>query len=101
MEDPWIIFLDELRERAEDIPYQEFSREEEMVEAAHDAHEATTEVLQVQMGWREDDAVGLSTGFGKVVNDWIEEGELVWEELEERLERFQGEWDREVGSSLA
>ena len=101
MEDPWIIFLDELRERAEDIPYQEFNREEEMVEAAHEAHEATSDLLHEQLGWSEDDALDLSSGFGQVVHDWIAEGALVWQELEERLEDFQEEWDREMGSSLA
>lgn len=101
MDEPWIIYLEELRDRGEEIPYQQFNREEDMREAAHEAYEAVTEHLHNQLDFSEKDALTLTRTFGRVVKEWIEEEDMIWEELEERLELCQQEWDSEMGSSLA
>lgn len=99
MEDPWIIYLEELRDRGEDIPLQEFNREADMKEVAHEAYEATVDRLHNQLDLSEPEALKLTKGFGRVVKEWIEEGAMDWDELAERLELFQQEWDPELGPS--
>lgn len=101
MDEPWIIYLEELRERAEDVPYQQFNREEDMSEAAHDAYEATVDRLHDQLDLSEAEALRITKGFGRVVKEWISGGDMDWDELEERLEIFQQKWDSEMDSSLA
>jgi hypothetical protein len=101
MDEPWIIFMEELRERGEEIPYQQFSREEDMAEAAHEAYEAAAERIHHQLDWDESHALRLSKGFIRVVKRWMQEGEMDWDELEERLERFQQGWNEEMGRSPA
>lgn len=101
MDEPWIIYLEELRDRAEEIPYQPFNREEDMAEAAHEAYEATVERLHQQLDLGEDEALRITKGFGRIVKEWMGSGSMDWEELEERLDLFQQKWDAEMGSSLA
>jgi hypothetical protein len=99
MEDPWIIYLEELRDRGEEIPEQEFNRDADMKEAAHETYEATADRLHNQLNLPEPEALKLTKGFGRVVKEWIEEGVMDWDELAERLELFQQEWDPELGPS--
>lgn len=101
MDEPWIIYLEELRERAEEVPYQQFNREEDMTEAAHETYQATADRLHNQLDFDEEEALRVTKGFGRVVKEWVEDGAMDWEELEERLELFQQEWESEMGSSLA
>lgn len=100
MDEPWIIYLEELRERAEDIPYQQFNREEDMEEAAHDAYEATADRLHDQLDLDEDEALRITKGFGRVVKEWIGDESMEWDELEERLELHQQELDSRMGRPL-
>lgn len=101
MDEPWIIFLEELRDRAEEVPHQEFNREDDMSEAAHEAYEATVDRLHNQLDLDEAEALHLTKGFLRVVKKWIGEGHMDWDELEEKLELFQQERDSPTGSSLA
>lgn len=101
MDEPWIIYLEELRERAEDVPYQQFNRKEDMSEAAHEAYEATVDRLHNQLDLSEGEALRITKGFVRVVKKWIDEGDMDWDVLEERLELFQHEWDSEMDSSVA
>jgi len=101
MDEPWIIYLEELRDRGEEIPYQQFNREEDMREAAHEAYEAVTDRLHNQLDFSEKDALTLTRSFGRIVQEWVDEGHMDWDELEERLELFHQEWDSKMGSSLA
>lgn len=101
MDEPWMIFLDELKDRAEDIPDQELNREDDMAEAAHEAYEATADRLHRQLDWDEGEAIGLARSFMHVVKTWIDEGDMDWDVLEERLEILQEEWDPEMGASPA
>jgi hypothetical protein len=71
-----------------------------MREAAHEAYQAVTDRLHNQLDLSEADALALTKGFGRVVKEWIDEGPMDWDELEERLELFQEEWDSEMGTSL-
>lgn len=100
MDEPWIIYLEELRERAEDIPYQQFNREEDMEEAAHDAYEATADRLHDEFDLDEGEALRITKGFGRVVKEWIGDGSMEWDELEERLELHQQELDSRMGRPL-
>ena len=104
MDEAWIIFLEELRDRGEDIPEQEVNRGEDMAEAVHEAYQATADRLHLQEGWKEDRALRITKGFVKVSKQWIKdaeaEGVMDWDDLEERLELFQQDWDSEFGTSL-
>jgi len=101
MEEPWIIYLEELRERGEEIPYQQFNREDDMREVAHEAYEATADRLFSQMDFNEEEALRITKSFMRVVKDWISDGTMDWDDLEEELELAQEEWDSEMGPSLA
>ncbi len=97
MDEPWIIFLEELRDRGEDIPEQEVNRADDMAEAVHEAYQATADRLPLQLDWSEGRALKISKGFVRVAKAWIKdserEGVMEWDDLEERLELFQQEWD--------
>jgi len=101
MEEAWIIYLEELRERGEEIPYQQFNREEDMREVAHEAYEATADRLHNQLDFSEEEALRITKSFMRTVKEWIEEGTMEWDDLEESLELVQQEWDSEMGPSLA
>ena len=93
MDEAWLIYYEELHDRAADVPEQEWEREQDMAEAVHDAYEATVARLTTQHEWPEEDALTLTRGFGQVVKEWMEEGEMDWDELRERLEATQIQWD--------
>ncbi len=99
MDEPWKIYYDELYDRAADIPEQEFDRDEDMAEAAHEAYEAATDRLVNQLDYREDEALGLTHTFGRVVKAWIGGKVLDWDDLLERLETAQEEWEPSAGES--
>lgn len=103
MDEPWIVFLEELKDSGEGIPEQELNRAEDMAEAVHEAYQATADRLHVQLDWKEGRALRISKGFVRVAKKWIEdstsEGVMDWDELEERLEVFQHDWDSEFGTS--
>jgi len=100
MDEPWIIFLEEFRERAETLPEQQPVDQEELAEALQETHEATLDRFQHQLDLRLGDARRLARGFSKVAEAWVrEDGLSDWRELEERLELFQKEWDAEIGTS--
>ncbi|TVP58956.1 MAG: hypothetical protein EA351_02525 [Gemmatimonadales bacterium] len=104
MDDAWIIFLEELRDRGEDIPQQEVNRGEDMAEAVHETFQATTDRLHLQENWKESRARRITKGFVKIATAWIKdaeaEGVMDWDDLAERLELFQQDWDSEFGTSL-
>ena len=99
MDEPWMIYLEELQERGEDIPLQEFNRETDMREAARETRQAVTDRFHNQLDMDEETAVDLTKGFGRVVREWVEEGAMDWDDLADRLEVFQHEWDPDPGLS--
>jgi hypothetical protein len=102
MDDPWIIFLEEFRDRAEILPEQQPVDQEELAEALQETQEATLDRLQHQLDLRLAEARRLARGFSRVAEAWVREDRPPdWDELEERLEFFQAEWDAEMGTSPA
>jgi hypothetical protein len=100
MDEPWIIFLEEFRDRAETLPEQQPVDQEELAETLQETQEATLDRFQHQLDLRLGDARRLARGFSKVAETWVREvGSSDWDQLEERLELFQTEWDAEIGTS--
>lgn len=93
MNEPWQIYREELLDRGGDIPDQEFSRAEDMAEAAHEAYEATVDRLVNQLDYDEKDALGLAKAFGRAVESWIDEAHFDTDELTEKLEAQQALWE--------
>lgn len=93
MDEPWLIYFEELHDRAADVPDREWDRERDMAEAAHEAYEAAVARLTTQHDWMDEDALALTRGFGQAVKEWMEEGEMDWDDLRERLEAIQIQWD--------
>lgn len=104
MDDAWIIFLEELRDRGHDIPEQKVNRADDMAEVVHEAYQSTADRLHLQENWEEARALRITKGFVKVAKKWIadseEDGIMEWDKLSERLELFQQDWDSEFGTSL-
>ncbi|TVP73946.1 MAG: hypothetical protein EA352_11385 [Gemmatimonadales bacterium] len=98
MDEPWIVFTEELRERADEIP-EDASREDDLAEALHEAGEAAAARLHAQADWEEEDAAEITGEFIRLAGEWIAEGIFDWDDLRERLELAQQEWDSEFGAS--
>lgn len=94
MDEPWQIYREELLERAEDIPEQRFNVEADMAEAAHEAYESTVDRLVNQFDYEEAEALALAKAFGRAVKEWIGEGHFDWDELTEKLETEQLDWEQ-------
>jgi hypothetical protein len=101
MDEPWIIYLEEFRDRAETLPEQEPVDEEELAEALQETNEAAVDRFQHQLDLRLQESRRMSRAFGKVAEAWIRDGGVDWDELEERLELVHSAWDPELGASPA
>lgn len=97
MDEPWQIYRDELFDRARDIPDQQFNIEADLAEAAHETYESTVDRLVNQLDYRETDALTLTKAFGRAVKDWMSEGHFDWDDLIEKLEAKQMDWEQSVG----
>jgi len=93
MEEPWQIFIEELRAPTEGVGGQVLPRGDELLEAAQEASESTADILLSELDYDEEEALALAKAFAQGVEKWIEEGEMDWEELRERLEMLQQEWE--------
>ena len=93
MDEPWMIFFEELQERESEIPDEPDGGEEELAEVVHEAYVSTSHRLTNQLDWRGDDASQIAKQFGSVFTAWAAEGRFDWEDLRERLESHQQEWE--------
>lgn len=93
MDEPWQIFFEEFRRRTDDVPERVMARGMELEDAAHEAYEETTDLLASEQGYDEDEALALAKTFARGVKQWIDDGDLEMEELRERLETSQQEWE--------
>ncbi len=103
MDEPWTIFLEEFRDRAEILAGAEIADEEELGELLQETHEAVADRLQHQLDLRVGESRRLARAMGAVAEAWFsDEGAREdWEALEARLEAFQQEWDAGMGASPA
>ena len=93
MDEPWVIFFEELQERGTEILEQEGGPEEELLtEAVQETFEATVDGLLNQLDWSEEEAGHITKRFASVVGGWAQ-GSLDWEELREELQTHQQEWE--------
>lgn len=100
MDEPWIIFLEEFRDRAEMLPDEPPVDPEEIAEALQETEEATLDRLQHQLDLRLGEARRLARGYSKAAAAWVRaDGARDWTELEERLELLQTGFDAEMGTS--
>jgi len=93
MDEPWQIYYEEFRFRAEDVAERTYGRADDMAEAAHDAYESTADLLVSDLDYEEEEALALAKAFARGVGKWIDEGGADWEDLRERLEIQQQEWE--------
>jgi hypothetical protein len=100
MDEPWEIYYEELLQRSGEIEDQIWNREDDVREAAHDAYESTVERLVDQLGYEDAHAVDLGKAFGRAVKEWIEEGAFDVDDLAERLEARQADWEEKRVSSF-
>lgn len=93
MDEPWQVFYEQFRMGVEEITELTVARDEELAELAHDAYEATTDLLIEEQGYGEDEALALSRAFADGVRKWLEEfdEDREWDALEVRLEIQQQE----------
>jgi len=100
MDEPWQIFFEEFQRRLDDVPERELSRVTDLEAAASEAYEETTEILSTEEGYGENEARSLAEAFARVLDRWIETSDdLSMDELEERLEARQQEWELAEESS--
>jgi len=96
MEEPWQLFFEQFQIRVDEITSLDIARDEELAELAHDAYEATTDLLIEEQGYEEDEALALSKAYAEGVRMWLDSSEAEdrsWDELEERLATQQQEWE--------
>ena len=93
MDEPWQVFFEEFRRSTDDVPERVAARGVELEDAAHDAYRETTDLLASEHGYEEDEALALAKVFAREVKKWLEEGDPEMEELRERLEVSQQEWE--------
>ncbi len=95
MDEPWQVFFEQYRMRVEEITDLAIAREDELAEIAHDTYEATTDLLIDEHGFEEDEALALSKAFARGVRKWLRaaDDEPEWDDLSERLEVQQQEWE--------
>jgi hypothetical protein len=87
----WSIYLDEFRRRGEAASRQQVGRAELLNEAAHDAYQATTDLMTREHGWTDDHALVVMRGLNGAVREWVDRGARDWSRLEEELRRREGE----------
>lgn len=97
MDEPWQVYRDEFFDRARDIPDQEVNVEGDMAEAARETHESAVDRLVNQLDYREPEALALTHAFGEAVKVWMSEGHFDWDDLIERLQAAQMDWEQSVG----
>jgi hypothetical protein len=102
MDEPWIIFLEEFRDRAEILAGAEIADDEELGELLQETYEAASDRYQHQLDLRAGESRRLARAMGSVAEGWFRDGHGEdWDELETRLEAFQQEWDAGLGASPA
>lgn len=87
----WVIYLDELKRRADGADRQEFGRRERVTEAAHDAYRAAADRLTSEFGWADEHTLVIMRGLNAAVKDWLDAGERDWGRLGLELERRENE----------
>lgn len=93
MDEPCQIFFEEFRRRTDDVPERVMARGMELEDAAHEAYEETADILVAEHGYDDDEALALAKVFARSVKKWLDEGDLDMDELRERLEVSQQEWE--------
>jgi hypothetical protein len=85
--EPWQIYFDELRSRAQRATELPFDRETALAEAAHEAYQHTADRLTREHGWDEDRALVETRGMNETVRTWLAAGRLDWDDLRDRLQQ--------------
>lgn len=99
MEEPWIIFMEEFRERAEELAGPDALGEDDLLETLEATREAAADRLHLHLGLPPKESGRLTRALSGVVEEWARDGGADWDELGERLEVFHSEWDTEMGIS--
>lgn len=94
MTEPWKIYFDEFRHKAEAANRQLYDREDELAKAAHEAYRRTADRLSETERWTDDDALTLTRAFNQTVKEWIPSEEHDLDALRENLRDRWAAWRR-------
>jgi hypothetical protein len=85
------VFMKEFRRRGEAAGAQRFGRQELLTEAAHDAYQATADLLTEQHGWDDERTLFVMRGLNAAVKRWLDAGGVDWNALDEALRQREAE----------
>jgi hypothetical protein len=90
----WQVYLDEFRQRGERASAQQFSRQELLTEAAHDAYQAAADRMTRDLGWSDEHTLVVMRGLNEAVRSWLARGSTDWDELGRELQRREQDMTR-------
>jgi hypothetical protein len=90
----WHVYLEEFRRRGERAHAQQFSRQELLTEAAHDAYQAAADRMTSEFGWSDEHTLVVMRGLNEAVRAWLARGSAEWDELASELQRREQEMTR-------
>jgi hypothetical protein len=90
----WQVYLDEFRRRGERAHAQQFSRQELLTEAAHDAYQAAADRMTGEFGWSDEHTLVVMRGLNEAVRTWLARGGGAWDELSREMQRTEQDLTR-------
>jgi hypothetical protein len=90
----WQVYLDEFRQRGERANAQQFSRQELLTEAAHDAYQAAADRMTRDLGWSDEHTLVVMRGLNEAVRGWLARGSTDWDELGREMQRREQDLTR-------
>ncbi|HUH13712.1 MAG TPA: peptide-methionine (R)-S-oxide reductase MsrB [Longimicrobiales bacterium] len=91
-QEPWRLYFDELRRRAEPLLATTVDRPGDLAEAVHEAYRAFSDHLTTRAGWRDEAVLALGRGLNQAAKRWIEAGSSDLAGLEEALRAHWEGW---------
>lgn len=85
--DAWQIYMEEFRRRGERAAAQQFSRDQLLSEAAHEAYEAAANRLTRDHGWEDEHTLVVMRGLNGAVQQWLAQPGADWDALGAEMRR--------------
>ena len=91
-DEPWRLYMEELRSRAEPLLATTVDRDGDLAEAVHDAYRAFSDRLTSREGWQDDAVLALGRGLNQTTKRWIDDGGSDLGQLEQALREHWETW---------